>query len=131
MYAVWLFKMRMFRLWLIAVISALSYTLTYAQSVYALCSPLNLYSTTYTSTHPFPYKSSLRGRVVDKNQNPVANIKVTIVELDIHTYTDSQGNYAFCNFSEGRYTVIFEDGKTKKELSPLIMPKQLVYNMEW
>lgn len=131
MYAVLLSKMQSFRLWLIAVISVLPYTAGFSQSVYTICNPFSMYSYTGYNTNPFPYKSSLRGKVVDKNQNPVANIKVTVAELDIHTYTDSEGNYAFCNFSEGKYTIIFEDGKTKKELSPLIMPKKLVYNIEW
>ncbi len=130
MYAVLLSKMQSFRLWLIAVISVLPYTAGFSQSVYTICNPLSVYSCTCYN-NPVPYKSSLRGKVVDKNQNPVANIKVTVLELDIHTYTDLGGNYAFCNFSEGKYTIIFEDGKRKKELSPLVMPRQLVYNMEW
>lgn len=130
MYAVLSSKMQIFRLWLIAVISVLPYNVGFAQSVYTICNPLSVYSYMCYS-NPVPYKSSLRGKVVDKNQNPMANIKVTVLELDIHTYTDLEGNYAFCNFSEGKYTIIFEDGKRKKELSPLVMPKQLVYNMEW
>lgn len=131
MYAVWLLKIQSFKLWLITVISVLPYTVGFSQSVYTLFNPLSLYSYVCYSVHPASCKSSLRGKVVDKNQNPVANIKVTVAELDIHTCTDSEGNYAFCNFSEGTYTVIFDDGKIKKKLSPLQMPKQLVYNMEW
>jgi hypothetical protein len=131
MYAVLLSKMQSIRLWLIAVISVLPYTVGFSQSVYTMFNPLSMYSYACYSTHPIPHKSSLRGKVVDKDQNPVANIRITVAELDIHTYTDLQGNYAFCNFSEGKYTIIFDDGKRKKELSPLIMPKKLVYNMEW
>jgi len=131
MYAFFLSKIQSFRLWLITGIVFLPYSVGFCQSMYAVSSSLNSYSHACCSTHPVLYKSSLRGKVVDKNNNPVPNIKVTVAELGIYTYTDPEGNYAFCNFYEGIYTIIFDDGKIKKELSPLSMPKQLIYNMEW
>lgn len=116
------------RLWILLNISILFYAIGLCQNIHH---SLNLQSYSYFSSHPVSLKSSLRGKVVDKNHHPIANIKVTVSELNIHTYTDAEGNYAFCNFSEGRYTIIFDDGKRKKELTPVLMPKKLVYNIEW
>ncbi|MCS7076990.1 MAG: carboxypeptidase-like regulatory domain-containing protein [Bacteroidia bacterium] len=73
----------------------------------------------------------MRGKIIDKSQNPLPNIKVTIIELGITTYTNEQGEYAFCSFVEGTYTVLFDDGKTQRLLQNLSMPKRVIYNMEW
>lgn len=129
MYAVFLFKIQTSRLWLIATLSMFSYFVGFSQNAYTTLSLHN--AVVSCAVHPLPYKSSLRGKIVDKNQNPVANVKVTISELGVSTYTNSEGNYAFSNFPEGVYTIVFEDGQKQKELSPLLMPKQLIYNIQW
>ncbi|MCS7029725.1 MAG: carboxypeptidase-like regulatory domain-containing protein [Bacteroidia bacterium] len=86
---------------------------------------------TFLNTQPVLQKGSLRGRIVNQSQEPVPNIKVMVAELGVYTYTNAQGEYAFCNFPEGQYTVIFDDGKVQKILCPLKMPKNLIYNIEW
>ena len=48
----------------------------------------------------------IKGRVVDRDENPLPNVKITI--NDRITYTDVNGYYTINNLSPGKYTVTAE-----------------------
>jgi hypothetical protein len=70
-------------------------------------------------------QATIRGKIVDKNNNPVAFTKVFIEELNLFTFTDEQGRYAFRNFDQGVYTLSVKN----KKIPNIKMPKRYVINI--
>lgn len=70
-------------------------------------------------------QATIRGKIVDKNNNPMAFTKVFIEELNLFTFTDEQGRYAFRNFDPGTYTLSVKN----KKIPNIKMPKRYVINI--
>ncbi len=51
--------------------------------------------------------AQLRGKVTDFHGNPLANVRVTVVEFSRLVLTDQEGNYALSSLPTGSYTVTF------------------------
>jgi len=53
-----------------------------------------------------PALYSIRGRVADSFNTPVADVQVTLVELSRRATTDKTGDFLFSDLPAGRYTLV-------------------------
>lgn len=52
-------------------------------------------------------QNSISGNLKDSNQNPIANVQISIPELHLETFSDVQGNFAFQNLPSGNFAFVF------------------------
>ena len=72
-----------------------------------------------------PARLEIKGQVNDQKHAPVANAKITIVELDLITTTDSNGQYTFTQIPIGKYNLLINwraGEKVKRETVEINVP---------
>lgn len=57
-------------------------------------------------SEPEPELFDFEGRILDEDGNPVDNVDVVILELQMSTKTNATGHFRFVNITEGEYTLI-------------------------
>jgi hypothetical protein len=67
----------------------------------------NIQAENNPSNNPAPAKAALSGKVLDAaSGESLAGVEVSILNTDIKTYTDLDGNFTFSNLKSGTYDVV-------------------------
>jgi iron complex outermembrane recepter protein len=68
-------------------------------------------------------QSSLNGRVIDVNNQPIPNVTISFPELHLETKSDSDGKYSFKKLATGTFSVLFTHENFDDNLSTIKLNK--------
>lgn len=75
-------------------------------------------------------ETSLSGEILDEDDNPIGNVTVEIIDLNLTTMTDSKGKYSFDKISVGEHEVHFtKDGYRRIIVHKILFSDALLENI--